>query len=160
MRHGIDVVVLEAISAPAVDTLPAGEGGDWTEVQCGFQLGGEVPTEVLDPADLDAVMEHGFDEGILAEISRHLDRHRSPVDDVARLAIVGVATTICGEVADDHELGARAPRVGAAVGKGGQRVRGVGLEPLGDGAISGRFSTGPLRREVDAIDERHAHMGW
>jgi hypothetical protein len=61
--------------------------------------------EVGDGVDLGAVVEHGLEEGVPAELFGQRHRDGSAADDVAGLAFLGVAPPVGLQVADDHEIG-------------------------------------------------------
>lgn len=163
MGDGIDVVVLQAEAPAAVNAASAGELGHRAEVEGGAQLDRQVATEVLHGVDGHPVMEDGLHEGVPRELLGQGDGDRSPVDDVADLAGMRVASPPCEEVADDHELGrstAYTVPAGSVLGELHQGIGGAGLEGLRRSTVGTRLPSSALGGELDAMDERDAGLGW
>src|SRR6202011_2444815 len=89
--EGVDVVPLDAVAASAVDAGGAFEQRWWAEAEGGAQLGGEVAAQVGDGVDADPVVEDRFDERHGGQVPGRLHGDGSPADDVADLAVFGVA---------------------------------------------------------------------
>ena len=102
---GVDVVVLEAPAVAAVDA-PPGERRYRSEVQGGAQGGGQVAAEVFDGVNVGPVVQDGFDEGVVGELSGYLDGDGAAADDVAGLAGVGVPAPPGEQVAHHHQVAA------------------------------------------------------
>jgi hypothetical protein len=115
---------------------------------------------MLDGVYRNPVVQHCFQEGVLAELVRELYRDRSATDDLAHLAGVSMATPPGEQVTDDDQVSARRTRRSLANCHCGKGVRGIGLEALALAAGLMDSPPGALCSELEAVDERHAGLGW
>jgi hypothetical protein len=118
-----------------------------------------VTPEVLDGVYRNPVVQHCFQEGVLAELVRELHRDRPAADDLAHLAGVSMATPPGEQVTDDDQVSARRTRRSLANCHCGKGVRGIGLEALALSAGLMNRPSGALGGKLEAVDERHAGLG-
>jgi hypothetical protein len=123
VSYGVDVVVLQSPAAAAVGALPAGEFGNGPEVEGGPKFGRLGAAVTFDGVDVDPVMQHGTEEGVLGQVFSQMDRDRTTVDEVTCLARMGVAASPGEEIAHNHQFGPmRSSGSLGPSGEGGQDV--------------------------------------
>jgi len=128
----------------------------------GAALGGDVPAEVLDRVDAHTVVDHRLEERVLRHLACDPHRDRSTADDVALLAVVGVAPPERVEIAHDHDVDVtplRLRRRRTPLDHLGERIRRVCIEPFGRTAALLRGAPQPLRVTLEPVRERHPDVG-
>src|SRR5438270_8848731 len=156
----IDVVVLQTPAPAAVGTAPPVEQRGRAEIECGPKGGRDVAAEMLDGEDVDTGVKDRLEEGVLAQLTGHLNRNRAPIDDVADLAGMGVAATPRVEVAYDHQLCMHRWLRLPTRYQIGQCISRMGFERLDRLAAGSRVPSAPPGRQLDPPYQRQSGLRW